>query len=314
MKDWELIDKFTDYLGQERHLSGKTIKCYRGDLVQFCEYLNVRDEKQSSIEELAVWYNDNVVSSVSTATKVERKQFLIFKEFLLYLAQEGYKPTAIVRKLGALKSFYKMLCRHRMIEFNPVEEVKAKKVERKPRMYLTDEQISKLLEATGSKDWIGVRDRAIFETLYSTGMRISELVQLPLDSVNFIECVIHVSIKGRKKRTVPLEPSAIKALEHYLTLRNRAEEGRDFTANRLFVNKDGCSLNVRSVHRKMSKYACTAGMDGLVSPNMLRHSCIVRMLKRGMEIQQIKEILGYEVLSKAQTNYLSLRSIQLKVS
>jgi integrase/recombinase XerC len=306
MKDKELIGEFAYYLRYKKRLSEQTIRCYVTDLEQFCQHLTFRDEEQTAIEELALWYNENVAGSQRTATVTERKQLLAYvnretiRQFLEHLEKEGYSRTSIIRKLAAIKSFYKMLCKQGYIETNPSSLIKAEKAQKKSRRYLDYAQIVRLIETPSTKDWLGARDRAIFEILYCTGIRINEIVELPLDSVDFVKQVINVNIKGRKRRVIPLGTSTLKALDLYLMMRKKEAEGKNFNMDMLFINKDGGALNTRSIHRKLSKYVRMAGMDEFISPNMFRHSFVAKMLKQGMDVEELREILGYQVLSKEQ--------------
>jgi len=150
-------------------------------------------------------------------------------------------------------------------------------------------------------NWLGARDRAILETLYSTGIRVSELVALNMDDIDFLGEVVHIRGKGKKERISPIGSSALQTIQHYLEFRNkRAQSNSNFDSKVLFVNKHGGRLSTRSVRRKMDKYLKMAGLDPAISPHTLRHSFATHMLNNGADLRSVQELLGHQSLSTTQ--------------
>jgi integrase/recombinase XerC len=181
-----------------------------------------------------------------------------------------------------------------------VAPIRTPKQEKRLPRYLEVEQIEKLFSNCDTTTLLGARDRAILETLYSTGIRVSELVALNLGDVDFGTNVVRVRGKGRKERIVPIGPGAVKAILHYLDMRRAAiPPGRGDT-EALFINKHSQRLSTRSVRRKLDKYLLNAGLDLSVSPHTLRHSFAAHMLQRGADLRSLQELLGHQSLSTTQ--------------
>jgi integrase/recombinase XerC len=160
--------------------------------------------------------------------------------------------------------------------------------------------------------WLGARDRAIMETLYSTGMRVSELVGLNMDDIDFLGEVVHIRGKGKKERIGPISSSALQVIQHYMEFRSRrAQSNANFDSKVLFVNKHGRRLSTRSVRRKMDKYLKMAGLDPAISPHTLRHSFATHMLNNGADLRSVQELLGHQSLSTTQV-YTHLGTTRLK--
>jgi integrase/recombinase XerC len=186
-----------------------------------------------------------------------------------------------------------------------------KQDKRLPR-FLEYEQVKRLLETPPMNSWLGARDRAIMETLYSTGVRVSELVALNMDDIDFLGEVVHIRGKGKKERIVPIGTSALQVIQHYMEFRNkRAHSNPNFDSKVLFVNKHGRRLSTRSVRRKMDKYLKMAGLDTAISPHTLRHSFATHMLNNGADLRSVQELLGHQSLSTTQV-YTHLTTKKLK--
>jgi len=184
---------------------------------------------------------------------------------------------------------------------------------------VTIDQIEQLLAAPGDKDVLGTRDRAMLETLYSTGIRVSELVGLNLDDLDLAGEAMHVRGKGKKERIVPLGSHAIAAIRHYLTLIEPDPRFRKLRQQSsvgdvpLFVNKNGGRLSSRSVRRKLDKYLRGAGLDPSISPHTLRHSFATHLLDNGADLRSVQELLGHQSLSTTQI-YTHLSSMRLRTA
>jgi integrase/recombinase XerC len=190
--------------------------------------------------------------------------------------------------------------------------VRTPKQDKKLPRFLEYEEVKRLLETPPTETWLGARDRAILETLYSTGIRVSELVALNMDDIDFLGEVVHIRGKGKKERITPISSSALQAIQHYMEFRNkRAQNNANFDSKVLFVNKHGHRLSTRSVRRKMDKYLKMAGLDPAISPHTLRHSFATHMLNNGADLRSVQELLGHQSLSTTQV-YTHLTTRKLK--
>jgi integrase/recombinase XerC len=228
------------------------------------------------------------------------------------LNEKQYSKSTVARKLATLRSFYKFLVKRNHISSNPVVGIRTPKQEKRLPRFLEYEEIKRLLETPPADTWLGARDRAIMETLYSTGMRVSELVALNLDDIDFLGEVVHIRGKGKKERISPISSSVLQIIQHYMEFRNkRAQHNGNFDGKVLFVNKHGKRLSTRSVRRKMDKYLKMAGLDPAISPHTLRHSFATHMLNRGADLRSVQELLGHQSLSTTQI-YTHLTTKKLK--
>lgn len=318
MKDCALVQEFLDYLKFERHFSAQTAKCYGADLEQFGDFLKIRNSSDSGEGDSEQWGDGQEQVAVATQTQVDLKQQLLntdtdtIRSYLASLSEQDYSKSTTARKLATLRSFYKFLVKRNYVQSNPVMSIKTPKQDKKLPKFLEYEDIQRLLNSPPRDHWLGVRDRAILETLYSTGIRVSELVGLNMDDVDFLGEVVHVRGKGKKERIAPIGSSALQAIQHYIELRNkRAANNDNFDSRVLFVNKHGKRLSTRSVRRKMDKYLKTAGLDPAISPHTLRHSFATHMLNNGADLRSVQELLGHQSLSTTQV-YTHLTTGKLK--
>jgi len=320
MEDSIIIHKFLDYLKFERRFSEHTAKCYGADLTQFCEFVRGRSESDSpDAESMSLHAHDTgTATAVATQLDVKIDQLLLatntdcVRGYLAFLNERQYSKATIARKLATLRSFYKFLVKRNHISANPVASIRTPKQEKKLPRFLEYDEIKKLLATPPVNTWLGARDRAILETLYSTGIRVSELVALNMDDIDFLGEVVHVRGKGKKERIAPIGSSALQVIQHYMEYRNkRAQSNGNFDTKVLFVNKHGRRLSTRSVRRKMDKYLKMAGLDPAISPHTLRHSFATHMLNNGADLRSVQELLGHQSLSTTQV-YTHLTTRKLK--
>jgi integrase/recombinase XerC len=308
MKDCAITQEFLSYLKYEKHFSDHTAKCYGADLEQFAGFLLTPSDTQgqTSDEGSASWSQGGAVATAAkTDTKLE--QFILeadantIRKYMAYLNEQQYSKSTTARKLATLRSFYKFLVKRNHVTSNPVTSIKTPKQEKKLPKFLDYEDVQRLLNTPPAESWLGARDRAIMETLYSTGMRVSELVALNMDDVDFLGEVIHIRGKGKKERLAPIGSSALQAIQHYIEFRNRRmANDSSFDTRVLFANKHGQRLSTRSVRRKMDKYLTMAGLDPSISPHTLRHSFATHMLNNGADLRSVQELLGHQSLSTTQ--------------
>jgi integrase/recombinase XerC len=298
-----LVQQFLDYLRLEKHFSDYTVKSYGADLIQFGQFLsgeigashaaqpragNTLDEKQVAVEPLTI------------------------REFLAYLYAQNYTKSTTARKLATLRSFYKFLIRRGLVTVNPLSTIRTPKQEKRLPKCLDLEQVQKLLDAPGDGDLLSARDKAMLEILYSSGIRVSELVELETSDLDLNEGVLRVRGKGRKDRLTPIGSQAIKAVQRYFDLRALDSRCQASTrAARVFLNKHGEPLSTRSVRRKLDKYLVSAGLDPGISPHTLRHSFATHLLNNGADLRSVQELLGHQSLSTTQI-YTHLTTNRMK--
>jgi len=320
MEDSVIIQEFLNYLNFEKRFSEHTAKCYGTDLLQFSQFLIGRSEVSGPAAEPVSLsqQQEGTATALATQTKLEVDQLLLLvqtddvRAYLACLNERQYSKTTIARKLATLRSFYKFLVKKNQLSSNPVMVVRTPKQEKRLPRFLEYDQVKKLLETPPMDNWLGARDRAIMETLYSTGIRVSELVALNMDDVDFLGEVVHVRGKGKKERIAPIGSSALQSIQHYMEFRNkRAQSNSNFDMRVLFVNKHGRRLSTRSVRRKMDKYLKMAGLDPAISPHTLRHSFATHMLNNGADLRSVQELLGHQSLSTTQI-YTHLTTKKLK--
>jgi integrase/recombinase XerC len=318
MEESMIIQKFLDYLKFEKRFSEHTAKCYGADLTQFSDFICGNSENEMpENNSLSMGHHDGG-HATAVATHVDVDKMLLaantdsVRGYMAHLNEKQYSKATIARKLATLRSFYKFLVKRNHISENPVMVVRTPKQEKKLPRFLEYEEVKRLLDTPPINTWLGARDRAIMETLYSTGIRVSELVALNMDDIDFLGEVIHVRGKGKKERITPIGTSALQTIQHYMEFRNkRAQNNSNFDNKVLFVNKHGRRLSTRSVRRKMDKYLKIAGLDPAISPHTLRHSFATHMLNNGADLRSVQELLGHQSLSTTQV-YTHLTTSRLK--
>lgn len=312
-----ITDEFASYLTDERHFSPYTARCYGADLRQFVEYI-VNDTGISideAAEQLALRSRSNPGGDV--AGKIDRPTVTnvicdadadLIRAYLGFLGEQSYSPATMARKIATLRSFYKWGNRLGLTSTNPMTLIRTPRQSKRLPKAITIEQIERLLAAPNEHDVLGRRDRAMLETLYSTGIRVSELVGLNHDDLDFEHEAMHVRGKGRKERIVPLGSHALAAIRRYIELMSNDSKfgpiwsGRNAAAEPLplFLNKHGKRLSSRSVRRKLDKYLRGVGLDPSISPHTLRHSFATHLLDNGADLRSVQELLGHQSLSTTQ--------------
>ncbi len=321
MEESAIIQDFLGYLKFEKRFSEHTAKCYGADLVQFGDFLTAPGRgSDPGHDEMPVHsYSEGpLATAVQPQTEQSVDSRLIgadssaVRGYMASLNDKEYSKATIARKLATLRSFYKFLIKRGRVAASPVIGVRTPKQDKKLPRFLEYEEVKRLLETPPADTWLGARDRAILETLYSTGIRVSELVALNMDDIDFLGEVVHIRGKGKKERIAPISSSALQVIQHYMEFRNRrAQNNPNFDPKVLFVNKHGKRLSTRSVRRKMDKYLKMAGLDPNISPHTLRHSFATHMLNNGADLRSVQELLGHQSLSTTQV-YTHLTTNRLK--
>jgi len=307
-----LIEQFVNYLRFERHFSPYTARCYGADLRQYVEYFAADATESGNGEVLA---DDEAIQR-----RLRGADAMTIRGFLTHLDGFGYSPATTARKIATLRSFYKWMHKRSITDNNPMLLIRTPKQTKRLPKAMTVEQVDKLLSMPDNRETLGARDRAILETLYSTGVRVSELVDLNRSDLDQVAQTLHIRGKGKKERIVPLGSHAMSAIRHYMTLlepdprfvglRQRAANDPTMLVP-LFVNKNGGRLSSRSVRRKLDKYLITAGLDPTISPHTLRHSFATHLLENGADLRSVQELLGHQSLSTTQI-YTHLSSIRMR--
>ena len=322
-----IVDEFLNYLNFERHFSPHTAKCYSADLRQFCEFLSADGSSAGSIDTAtrvsepfgggAPASHPTTATTTTTATLSTVQQALLkmdpeeVRRFLMFLDSKDYSTSTTARKLATLRSFYKFCLRRGYVSSNPLTSIRTPKQQKRLPKYLELDQILKLLQAPDDTTLLGSRDRAMLEVMFSTGVRVSELVDLGVADVDFMGACIRVRGKGRKERISPVSPSALSALRRFMEIRNKDPRASQFDQETLFINKHGQRLSTRSVRRKLDKYLLEAGLDPTISPHTLRHSFATHMLNNGADLRSVQELLGHQSISTTQT-YTQLINKKIK--
>jgi len=276
------VEKFIRYLEIERNASKHTLVNYSIDLKSLSEFL-----KEEPIEKV---------------------DYVVLRRYLAHLKELNLSKVSIARKIASIRSFFKFLFREGIIKNNPASSLSTPKRDKHLPKFLDEKEIVLLLESPEKEDESGLRDAAILETLYSTGIRVSELVSLNIGSVDQIGGVIKVLGKGKKERIVPIGDRALQAVRDYLRKR-RLTGGKDDRA--LFFNKNGGRLTDRSVRRIINKYILKTSIQQKISPHTLRHSFATHLLDHGADLRSVQELLGHANLSTTQI-YTHITTERLK--
>ncbi|NWF53251.1 MAG: tyrosine recombinase XerC [Syntrophaceae bacterium] len=282
----ELIEKFLEHLRVERNASAHTIRGYASDLEQFRNFLysfGVRQEGKKG------------------DVAVDKIDHLAIRAFLSHLYREK-KKSSLARKLAAQRSFFRYLVDEGVLRQSPAEIVATPKLEKRLPSFLPVDEAFSLMEAPDPKTTWGSRDRAILETLYSCGIRVSELVGLSDGDIDFHLGILRVYGKGGKERVVPVGAKAVEALLEYLPRRDEILAQRKRTGPRapLFINPRGTRLTTRSVARILLRHILRSGLLRKVSPHGLRHTFATHLLDAGADLRVIQELLGHVSLSTTQ--------------
>ena len=271
-----IFNKYIDYLEVERNASPYTIRNYTTDLFDFFRFLG-----NSGIESLK---------------EVDRHTL---RDYLSSLIEQGFVKASIARKLSAIRSFYRYLLREEIVATSPVATTSSPKLDKRLPSFLTIEEMNRLLAAPNLSTPQGLRDRALLELLYASGLRVSELVSLNLEMVDLDTNEIRVWGKGSKERVVLIGKPAARALIAYLD-RGRLDLLAEKKSSALLLNRYGKRLPERRVQRILEKYANIASIGRRVYPHMLRHTFATHLLDGGADLRVVQELLGHASLSSTQ--------------
>jgi tyrosine recombinase XerC len=275
------IDKFARYLEIEKNYSAHTILNYRLDLEEFGKFC--------------------------AGTPFDKIDYLLLRKYLASLKEKSLSARTIGRRLSCLRSFFKFLTREGLLKNNPILSLSSPKLDKHLPQFMTEEEVIRLIDSVVLKegrDELGLRNKAIIETFYSTGMRISEVAGLNIEDMDLITGTLKVMGKGKKERLVPIGDHAIRAIRDYLEQRKKEERA-------VFLNKNGRRITTRGIRGAVGKYLRLASLRDGISPHTLRHSFATHLLNHGADLRSVQELLGHANLSTTQI-YTHLTTEKLK--
>jgi len=283
------IDSFLRYLRIERNSSQLTIKSYSEDLQSLQEFFSEQFGRQPAPEDVTVG---------------------MLRGYVAYLHECQYARATIARRLACLRSFYRYCSREQIVSTNPAKALRTPRIGRRLPHFLTSEQISLLLETPPANTPAGLRDRAMLETMYSSGLRVSELVGMNLEDWDRDASILRVRGKGRKERVAPIGSYASKALHRWCEVREPDPTDHD-AQQAVFLNRFGRRLTTRSIGRMLDKHLKMAGLETVTSPHTLRHSFATHLLDGGADLRSVQELLGHKSLTTTQIyTHISTRHLR----
>ncbi len=273
------IHAFLNYLKIERNASVLTIKSYADDLSHIVEFLQEQ------------------TGAIPAPRNVEVG---ILRSYVTYLHECGYARTTVARRLACLRSFFRYCNREGICETNPAKPLRTPRAGRKLPHFLTTDQVAALLIAPPANSDAGLRDRAILETMYSAGLRVSEVVGIDLKDWDRSSGILRVLGKGRKERIAPVGSYASKALDQWLEVRTPDAKASEKQRSAVFLNRFGRRLTTRSIGRMLETHITTAGLTQQTTPHTLRHSFATHLLDGGADLRSVQELLGHKSLTTTQ--------------
>jgi integrase/recombinase XerC len=273
------IQAFLNYLRIERNASDLTVKSYADDLSHISEFFQEQTGGLPEPRQIEVG---------------------ILRSYVSYLHECGYARTTVARRLACLRSFFRYCNREGICETNPAKPLRTPRAGRKLPHFLTTDQVGALLIAPPANSPAGLRDRAILETMYSAGLRVSELVGLNVSDWDRSAGILRVLGKGRKERLAPVGSYATKALDQWMTEREPDPKAPEKQRAAVFLNRFGRRLTTRSIGRMLETHIQTAGLTQQTTPHTLRHSFATHLLDGGADLRSVQELLGHKSLTTTQ--------------
>ena len=298
--------QFLQYLTSVKNASEHTVRNYAIDLNALKNFLQVEFLPDAKPED----YPDKIRYDQEYSARFQGKDATIqlqdidkklIRKFLADLYAKGHNKSTIVRRLSSLRTFFKFALSQNLLATNPTEDLDSPKVDKRIPVSLSYEHVQRLLDQPDTSDYLGFRDRTIMELFYSSGLRVSELVDLNRADIDHAQLVIRVRGKGKKERVVPITKNAsewilayLNHLERHLDVeKHQAQVDRDA----IFLNRLGTRLTSRSVDRSFEKYLKASGLADKVTPHTIRHTIATHWLENGMDLKTIQEMLGHSTLA-----------------
>ncbi len=283
----ELVENFLSYIEVERGLANNTVWSYRRDLADFAKYLESKK-----------------ISSPIDTHHAE------IRDFLMWQKDKGLAASSISRHLASLKTFYRFLVKERLLKDDPTSLLESPKLFKRIPDVLLSQEVESLLDAPSLRDKKGVRDKAILEVMYATGMRVSEVADLRLEDLNLDVGFLRCRGKGNKERIVPLGKKAIIALKRYLDIWRKKYAKRSSPSN-VFLSRSAKRISRQSLWKIIKFYAKGAGIKKTIKPHILRHSFATHLLEHGAGLRAVQEMLGHADISTTQI-YTHINKDRLK--
>lgn len=268
------IDLFLHYLEQEKRMSRHTVTNYQRDLTQFIQFCQQQ--------------------TLPTWSDVKSRDI---RQFIAVLNRQGLAGRSIQRILSAIRSFYRFLMREGWAETNPAQAVQAPKVQKRLPATLDVDQMNGLLDISSHQGTIAIRDHAIMELFYSSGLRLAELVSLNLRDIDVADQLVYVTGKGNKQRVVPIGSKAIEALQHWL---NKRDQLGFYDQQALFISQTGRRLGDRAIQKRLKFWGVKQGISDKVHPHRLRHAFASHMLEASGDLRAVQELLGHADIATTQ--------------
>lgn len=269
-----VFEKFREYLVTEKHSSKNTVQSYLSDVAQYLDYCT------------------------EYSYKPEKVNVKILHKFLDYLSTIGKTPATCSRMLASVRCFYKFMNFKGYCDINPTKNIKLQKNAQRLPEILEENEIMLLLAQPSGNDYKSIRDKAMLEVLYATGMKVSELIELTVSDINLQIGIIHMH-SAKHERIVPLYPAAVKALTNYI-FNVRPIITLDENIDILFTNMNGQAMSRQGFWKIIKSYSAKAGIDKDITPHTLRHSFAAHLLENGAQLKDIKEMLGHSDISSTQ--------------
>jgi len=271
------IEKFLSYLEIEKNYSPHTLINYKRDLLDFSSFVD---------------------------KPIDKIDYFVFRKFLANLSAKGYKKKTQARKISTLKSFFKFLMREGFIKVNPASSIPYPKLEQSLPKFLTEEEMKRFLDSLPEERELQIRDKAILELFYSSGLRISELISLNIEDLDLMSGIIKVKGKGKKERILPMGEASMRILNKYLEKRLSKERA-------LFLNRFGKRISAVGVRKAINKWAKILALKEKVSPHVFRHSFATHLLNRGADLRSVQELLGHSNITTTQVyTHLTVDSLK----
>jgi integrase/recombinase XerC len=288
----EALANFLRHLALEKNASVHTVRCYRADLTQALEFLRSRLKDEEA-----------------AATQITSR---LIRAYMAWLHEQGYAKTTVARRVAAVRSWLRYLCRQGVLNVNAADAVRGPRQDKRLPHFLTEKDIEVLLATPLPETPLGIRDRAILEMLYSAGLRVSELTGLNWEDIDLDNGLATIRGKGKRERLAMIGPPARAALGRWQLARDSLP-ARASAQAAVYLNKNGTRLTTRSVGRLLEKYLAQAGLDQRSSPHTLRHSFATHLLDHGADVRGVQELLGHRSLATTQI-YTHVSTNRLKDS
>lgn len=297
MINTSLVKNFLDSVKSERSFSENTFRAYKSDLVEFFRFLSPESPESGNEENNG---NDSAGQICSTIPDGSITALEI-RAYIGHLARKKLKKTSVSRKVSTIRSFFHFLVKKGIIDDDPTAYISSPKIDRTIPKYLTVDDAFRVLDSICDDSLKGLRNRAVFETIYSSGLRVSEAAGLDLENVDFCSGLIKVTGKGSVERIIPVGQKALDAIRKYrdaIAFDTDRESGKNITP--LFLNLRGGRITTRSIARILDQITLECGLMLKISPHALRHSFATHLLDSGADLRSVQELLGHKSLSTTQ--------------